>query len=111
MFVTKITQNLGAKVQIIIKKTKKEQKSATKDLFKGRGGRGELCSHGGFYGIDGTNGTNGINGKFPSSAAPPFIPSSAAIPFILLKGQNRNGRRAERIGKIGRIGTIGPIGR
>ena len=31
-------------------------------------------------------------------------------PFILLKGQNRNGRRAERIGKIGKIGRIRNLG-
>ena len=41
-------------------------------------------------GTDGTNGTNGINGKILSSEALLFIPSSEAIPFILLK-------RAERV--------------
>ena len=40
-----------------------------------------------FYRIDGEDGTNGINGidgidgKFPSSEAPPFIPSSVSAPI------------------------------
>ena len=53
---------MGAKVQIIIKKTKKEQKSATEDLFMGRGGRGEVCfARGAIYGIDGIDGVDGVD--------------------------------------------------
>ena len=34
---------------------------------------------------DRTNGIDGIDGKSPSSEAPPFIPSSKAVLFILSK--------------------------
>ena len=36
---------------------------------------------------NGTNEINGINGKFPSSEAPPPIPSSEALPIYPIKGQ------------------------
>ena len=38
-------------------------------------------------------------------------PSSEALLFILLKGQNRNGRTSERIGNLGRIRNLGNLGK